>query len=72
MKDKYNLMKNNLKRFAMKNDWFEIMPNVYRDKKDNTIRLENFPEYCYYVYNKNMPRKKFFTVKQLNDFYKQV
>lgn len=63
-------MESKLKIFAMKNFWLEIMPNVYRDGFDRTVRFDTIPENCYYLYLKNKPRIKFLSIEELADFYK--
>ena len=71
MKEIYdNEMKLKLKSFAMKNFWFEIMPNVYKDSLDRMVRFDTIPENCYYLYLKDKPRIKFLTIEELADFYK--
>lgn len=64
-------MKQKLKKFAMKNFWLEIMPNVYRDGQDRTVRFDTITENCYYLYLKNKSRIKFLSIYELVNFYKK-
>ena len=69
--EKKKLMQNDLKNFAMKQNWLEIMPNVYRDKFDRTIRFDDVPKFCYHFYLKDGSRKEFITIKELINYYEK-
>lgn len=69
--EKKKLMQNDLKNFAMKQNWLEIMPNVYRDKFDRTIRFDDVPKFCYHFYLKDGSRKEFITIEELINYYKK-
>ena len=64
-------MQNDLKNFAMKQNWLEIMPNVYRDKFDRTIRFDDVPKFCYHFYLKDGSRKEFITMEELINYYEK-
>ena len=53
----------------MQQNWIEILPNVYRDKFENTIRFDTIPEFCYYIQLKDFSRKQFFTIEELINYY---
>ena len=69
--EKKKLMQNDLKNFAMKQNWLEIMPNVYRDKFDRTIRFDDVPKFCYHFYLKDGSRKEFITIEELINYYEK-
>ena len=68
--EKKKLMQNDLKNFAMKQNWLEIMPNVYRDKFDRTIRFDDVPKFCYHFYLKDGSRKEFIIIEELINYYR--
>jgi len=69
--EKWVKEQNDLKNFAMKQNWLEIMPNVYRDKFDRTIRFDDVPKFCYHFYLKDGSRKEFITIEELINYYEK-
>lgn len=61
---------NTLKSLAMKKDWLEIMPGVFRDSKQRTIRKEKFDNKEYYrVFSFDDGERRFDTLDELAEFY---
>lgn len=61
---------NTLKSLAMKKDWLEIMPGVFRDSKQRTIRKESYDNKEYYqVFSFDDGERRFDTLDELAEFY---
>ena len=60
----------NLKALGMKKCWLEIMPGVFRDSKQRTIRKESFDNKEYYrVFSFDDGERQFDTLDELAEFY---
>ena len=62
-----------LKQLAMEKDWLEIAPNVFRDSKQRTIRIEDFDKKgygkYYRVFSFEDGDRHFNTLAELAEFY---
>lgn len=63
-------MISSLKELAMKKGWIEVLPNVFRDEKQRTVRKEkdNSKEY-YRVFSFDEGDHCFNTIEELVKFY---
>lgn len=63
-------MISSLKQLAMKKGWIEVLPNVFRDDKQRTIRKEKFDnEEYYHVFSFDEGDHCFDTLDELVKFY---
>ena len=63
-------MISSLKQLAMKKGWIEVLPNVFRDDKQRTIRKEKFDNEEYYrVFSFDEGDHRFDTLEELVKFY---